>query len=68
MVADRPKVKRGGLERAKCDPGLPGTSFDCTLERAIVLLLGTPVSDGTVRLRVGPERSDMALPTLSWRR
>jgi hypothetical protein len=38
------------IEEAYRDLGFPDTPFDRTLERAIVLLLRTPVSDGAARL------------------
>lgn len=40
------------IEEAYADLGVPGTPFDRTLERAIVLLLETPVLDEAGRLRV----------------
>ena len=42
------------IEEAYRDLGFPATSFDRTLERAIVLLLETPVLDVVVRTRVEP--------------
>ena len=42
------------IEEAYRDLGALDTPFDRTLERAIVLLLETPVRDGPVRVRVEP--------------
>lgn len=42
------------IEEAYRDLGAPGMPFDRTLERALVLLLETPVPDGAVRMRVEP--------------
>ena len=42
------------IEEAYRDLGFPTTSFDRTLERAVVLLLETPVLDAAVRTRVEP--------------
>jgi hypothetical protein len=41
------------LEEAHRDLGELDTSFDRSLERAIVLLLKTPIPDGPIRLQVG---------------
>lgn len=42
------------IEEAYRDLGFLETSFDRTLERAIALLLATPVPDAAVRMRAGP--------------
>jgi hypothetical protein len=42
------------IEEAYRDLGFLETSFDRTLERAIALLLATPVPDAAVRLQAGP--------------
>ena len=40
------------IQEAYQDLGLPGPSLDRTVERAIVALLGTPMTDGPVRLKL----------------
>lgn len=56
------------LEEAYRDLGYPDTPFDATLERAIVVLLRTPATDGAVRLApkgIGYGYADPALEGLS---
>jgi hypothetical protein len=56
------------IEEAYRDLGYPDTPFDQTLERAIVLLLKTPASDGTARLEpkgIGYAYVDPALEGLT---
>ena len=56
------------IEEAYRDLGYPDTSFDSTLERAIVLLLKTPASDGGARLEpkgIGYAYVDPALEGLT---
>lgn len=56
------------IEEAYRDLGYPDTPFDATLERAIVVLLRTPATDGTARLApkgIGYGYADPALEGLS---
>ena len=56
------------IEEAHRDLGYPDTSFDRTLEQAIVMLLRTPVSDGAARLEakgIGYGYADPALEGLT---
>jgi hypothetical protein len=56
------------IDEAYRELGYPDTPFDRTLERAIVLLLGTPASDGAARLEpkgIGYGYADPALEGLT---
>jgi hypothetical protein len=56
------------IEEAAAELGLPGTSFDRALERAIVGLLRTPTVDGLVRVEprgIGYEFADPNLEALT---